>query len=149
MMAVAAIRSVYDLLMRVSVPLLLALTAVAVLAIPPTFKWASTAGKLRKAEAQAAAQNDVLARTRGELTACQGDADRLTAALETQNAAIDAMKAESDARTTRANAAIRRAQEQNRALQGKIVRLERARATDDVCMSAQSLIVETLREDRS
>jgi hypothetical protein len=72
----------------------------------------------------------------------------LTASLEAQNAAVDALKAESDERTRRANAAIRKANDQAKGLRAKIARLERSKPSGDVCESARSLIIDTLREDR-
>jgi chromosome segregation ATPase len=143
------LKGLYRILMRISIPLLLAIVACAVLAVPTAWKLAITSGKLRKSEARVARLDDALSGARIELKTCHGNTDRLTTSLEAQNAAVDALKAESDARTARANVAIRRAQEQSRALQGKIARLERTRPSSDVCASARSLIIDTLGEDRS
>jgi hydroxypyruvate isomerase len=83
-----------------------------------------------------------------KLSVCNANLDVLTVALEGQNQAIDRLKSEGEERTRRANAAVQRAQEQARGLQRKISRLENAKPSGDVCTSARSLIVETLRGER-
>ena len=143
------VRGIYDLLMRISIPLLLAGLAVAVIALPPTFKWATTAGELKKSERKVEKLGGDLKVAKSDLIACQANVDTLTFSLERQNAAVDQLKADSDARTKRANAAIARAQEQARGYRAKIHRLESAKPSGDVCTSARSLIVETLRADRN
>jgi len=138
----------YDLLMRISIPLLLALVALVVCLVPPTWKWARAAKQLHDAQRHVAQLDRDLSATKAELVSCHMSTDRLTTALENQNAAVDALKADSDARMARADEAIRRAQEQARRYRDKASRIAAARPTADVCESARGLIISTLAEDR-
>lgn len=143
------LKGVFGALMRVSVPLLLAGLALLAVSGGLIWKWGVADRGWKKAEARAERLDENLQRVGRDLAACQAGIDRLTTSLEAQNAAVDALKAESDERTKRANAAIRRAQEQARGLRARIARLEQSKPSGDVCESARSLIIDTLREDRS
>lgn len=90
----------------------------------------------------------IIADLDGRLSLCQADVDRLTGALEGQNAMVDALKLEGDERTRRANEAIRAAETRARGYQQRIARLEQVKPTGDACMAARSLIVQSLKEDR-
>lgn len=142
------LKGVFQALMRVSVPLLLAGIVLMAVSGCLIWKWGVADRAWRKAEAKVARLDDSLQVARRDLAICAGSIDRLTASLEAQNALVDALRAEGDARTRRANAAIRRANEQARGLRARIDRLERARPSGELCESARSLIVEALREDR-
>lgn len=143
------LKGAYDVLMRISVPLLLAGLVLLTVSGGLIWKWGVADHARKRAEARAIRLDGSLAETRTALAACHASVDELTRSLEMQNAAVDALKADSDERTRRASAALKRAQEQTRGLRAQVVRLERARPYGDVCTSARTLIVETLREERS
>ncbi len=136
-------------LMKFTVPLLIA--AVVMLAGSGflIWKWSAAADGRKKAEAQVDQLTVSLEQCNANLVIEQGNTKRLDAALKQQNAAVIQLKAEGDERTRRANAAIRKAQEQARVYQRRIARLEAATpVSDDLCVSARSLIIDALKEDR-
>lgn len=85
---------------------------------------------------------------RAKLSRCEASVDNLTVALERQNAAVSQLEAESEERTRRANAAIAAAQKQVGVYKRRAEIIANAIPSGDLCQSAQSLIVKTLREDR-
>jgi hypothetical protein len=136
-------------LMEISVPLLVAGTVLLVWSGFLIWRWGVAAHDRDKARDQVEIVTGERDKARIDLALCNSNVDTLTASLESQNAAIDRLKAEGDERTRRANAAIRKAQEQARGYQRRIARLEAATpASGDLCVSARSLIVDTLAEDR-
>lgn len=142
------LKGAYDVLMRISIPLLLAIVACAVLAVPTAWKLAVTSGKLKKSEAAVVKLDKANSSLKSDLATCNANVDDLSTSLEIQNKAVDALKAESDARTKRAQAAITEAQKQARGFKAKIAKLEAAKPMPDQCVSARNLIIQTLSESR-
>lgn len=143
------VKGVFNTLMKISVPLLLAGIVLLVCSGFLIWRWGIADHGRKVAEKQIVSVTGERDKARADLSACHANVDALTVSLEAQNAAVDRLKAEGDERTRRANAAIQKAQAQAKALQGRISRLENAKpASGDLCSSARSLIIDTLEEDR-
>jgi len=147
--AVAAfVVGVFDVLMRVSVPLLIAMVAAVAFMLPSTWRWAVVSHRLHVSEAARASlvnTNDQLSVALETLT---GNVRTLTASLRNQNAAVGRWKAESEEASRRATQAAREARAQAKRYETRIDRIRAAKPSEDVCASARALVVKTLSEDR-
>ena len=139
---------VFNALMRISIPLLLVMVGVALLAVPTMLNIAGLKRDLRKSEAMTVRVTGERDLARSDLLACQTTRRNLDAALNQQNALVEQLGEERDAAIARGNAAIRKANELSRKYRGKIARLEKSRPGLDQCASARQIIVETLGADR-
>lgn len=86
-------------------------------------------------------QSEAIAAQR-DLTTCRGNTDRLSTALQTQNASIDALKREADAINTVAGAKIRAAQADTVKARRDVAAIMAKRPGSDLCASALELMRE-------
>jgi len=142
------LKGIYDFLMRISIPLLLAGLAVAVFSIPPTFKWATTAGELKKSEKR-------VERLTTSLEQCGADLERANETIAEQDAKIGRQNDEvrkleiaSKTATKRADEAIRKAEEQARVFRNKEARLRAVKPSGDICEAGRDIMFNSLKEDR-
>lgn len=82
---------------------------------------------------------------KARLTQCQGNADRLDAALTRQNAAVEAWRAEGARRSAEAAKALTAARSATAAANQRAGAIMSAKAGADQCASAEALIVESIR----
>lgn len=142
------IRGFWRMLMAISVPLLLLIAVVSVTAAGFTWKLVAANHGRKLAERTADKLMSELGVCTGNLAQATQDIAERDERIKAQNRAVAALKAESDARTERANAAIAAARQQAQAFKAKAERIAAAKPSGDVCTSARSLIVDTLKEDR-